>query len=101
MGFMQNGQAQYADAMQATAGNSLARRPMNIRVLVPASPGGYDPSQAWGNLPMDNGALTHQQHDDQGTEDSIEVLEEKAQQAKREAQAKRKQIPPFVQKLSR
>ena len=33
--------------------------------------------------------------------DSVEVLEEKAQKAKREAQAKRKTIPPFVQKLSR
>ncbi|KAK0747684.1 hypothetical protein B0T21DRAFT_379678 [Apiosordaria backusii] len=33
--------------------------------------------------------------------DNIDLLEEKAAQAKREAQAKRKQIPPFVQKLSR
>lgn len=33
--------------------------------------------------------------------DNIELLEEKAQRAKREAQAKRKQIPPFVQKLNR
>lgn len=33
--------------------------------------------------------------------DNIEALEEKATAAKREAQAKRKQIPPFVQKLSR
>ncbi|KAI1813512.1 hypothetical protein GGS20DRAFT_476113 [Poronia punctata] len=32
--------------------------------------------------------------------DNIELLEEKAQRAKREAQAKRKQIPPFVQKLN-
>ncbi|EAA33926.2 heat-shock transcription factor-1 [Neurospora crassa OR74A] len=32
--------------------------------------------------------------------DNIERLEEMAQRAKREAQAKRKQIPPFVQKLS-
>ncbi len=33
--------------------------------------------------------------------DNIELLEERAQRAKREAQAKRKQIPPFVQKLNR
>ena len=33
--------------------------------------------------------------------DSIERLEEKAAIAKRDAQSKRKQIPPFVQKLSR
>jgi heat shock transcription factor len=35
------------------------------------------------------------------TQDNVEVLEEMAQKAKREAQHKRKQIPPFVQKLSR
>jgi heat shock transcription factor len=34
-------------------------------------------------------------------QDSIERLEERALRAKKEAQAKRKQIPPFVQKLSR
>ena len=33
--------------------------------------------------------------------DNIELLEERAQRAKRDAQAKRKQIPPFVQKLNR
>lgn len=33
--------------------------------------------------------------------DNIELLEEKANVAKRDAQGKRKQIPPFVQKLSR
>ena len=32
---------------------------------------------------------------------NIEVLEEMAQKAKRDAQGKRKGIPPFVQKLSR
>jgi heat shock transcription factor len=34
-------------------------------------------------------------------EDSIEELEKRALAAKRDALAKRKQIPPFVQKLSR
>jgi heat shock transcription factor len=33
--------------------------------------------------------------------DDIAVLEARAQIAKRDAQAKRKQIPPFVQKLNR
>jgi heat shock transcription factor len=33
--------------------------------------------------------------------DNIEALEQKALITKREAQSKRKQIPPFVQKLSR
>ena len=33
--------------------------------------------------------------------DDIQDLEQKAQVAKKDAQAKRKQIPPFVQKLNR
>ena len=33
--------------------------------------------------------------------DGIDDLEQKAQVAKKEALAKKKQIPPFVQKLSR
>jgi hypothetical protein len=35
------------------------------------------------------------------TTESIETLEESAAQAKREATAKRKKIPPFIKKLSR
>jgi heat shock transcription factor len=34
-------------------------------------------------------------------QDNVEALEEMAQKAKRDAQGKRKGIPPFVQKLSR
>ena len=47
------------------------------QVLVPVQPG----DGAWG--------------------DDLEELEQKAQVAKHEAQSKRKQIPPFVQKLNR
>ena len=39
-------------------------------------------------------------HDDDDNNDAVD-LEQKAQSAKREALSKRKQIPPFVQKLSR
>ncbi|CAD6443685.1 bdeb639e-b901-47fc-bafd-85ef5bae42f9 [Sclerotinia trifoliorum] len=39
-------------------------------------------------------------HGPNGENDDIEALEEKAAVAKRDAQSKRKQIPPFVQKLS-
>lgn len=57
--------------------------------------------EIWGQF-GDNTALVPQQHNGHVAEsDSIEHLEELAQKAKREAQAKRKQIPPFVQKLSR
>jgi len=38
---------------------------------------------------------------DSAWEDDISALEARAQVAKRDAQAKRKQIPPFVQKLNR
>lgn len=85
------------------ASNSLARRPMN-QALVPARPrSNFDTSMPWDGL-VDNGSLVaHSGQDEQGStvQDNVEALEELAQQAKREAQAKRKQIPPFVQKLSR
>jgi hypothetical protein len=38
---------------------------------------------------------------DSAWNDDIEALEQRAQTAKKTAQEKRKQIPPFVQKLSR
>lgn len=63
----------------------------------------YTPQEheAWGNF--GDGSLVPQQTGGQAVDehDNVELLEEKAQKAKREAQAKRKQIPPFVQKLNR
>lgn len=54
------------------------------------------PATAWN----EEGDNTHPSaHADWG--DDIANLEARAQVAKREAQAKRKQIPPFVQKLNR
>jgi heat shock transcription factor len=80
----------------------LARRPMN-RQLVSTAPratyeGGNDP---WG--PFGDETILDPQHPNGIMEenDSVERLEERAVIAKREAQSKRKQIPPFVQKLSR
>ena len=58
-------------------------------------------NELWANftedalVPQSNGGTAVDEHD------NVELLEEKAQKAKREAQAKRKQIPPFVQKLNR
>jgi heat shock transcription factor, other eukaryote len=77
-------QAPYDQSVPATS-TQLARRPINRQlgqfgddsILDPKNPGAMEET------------------------DSIEALEEKATAAKREAQAKRKQIPPFVQKLSR
>jgi heat shock transcription factor len=81
--------------------NALARR-QNSRALVPTAPRtpfdrGSDGWSGFGEdpaylQPTNPGADEH---------DNVERLEEMAQRAKREAQAKRKQIPPFVQKLSR
>ena len=41
------------------------------------------------------------QGDQEAWSDDLEELERKAEIAKKDAQAKRKQIPPFIQKLSR
>jgi len=113
-----------------TSGSALARRPTgNSRALIPTSPWhpSFDPGTgawpdsmtagnalalqqpfgaepgAWPGLGIDDNALTLQVATDAGTpdHDSIEKMEEAALRAKRAAQAKRKQIPPFVQKLSR
>lgn len=95
-------QPQYPQGV-ATPSNSLARRQMN-RALVPTnSRGNFDPpADPWSSFAGDDNALLPQNSTEAPREeDNIEILEEMAQKAKREAQAKRKQIPPFVQKLSR
>ncbi|OBT80175.1 hypothetical protein VF21_00586 [Pseudogymnoascus sp. 05NY08] len=76
----------------------LARRPVNQQLVPTASRTQFDNPNEWG--------LTEELFDPNAQigghaeNDSIERLEERAQVAKREAQAKRKQIPPFVQKLN-
>ncbi|ETS79419.1 hypothetical protein PFICI_09272 [Pestalotiopsis fici W106-1] len=84
----------------ATPSTALARRGMNNQLV--AANRSYTPQQneLWANftddslVPQSNGGNAQDEHD------NVELLEEKAQKAKREAQAKRKQIPPFVQKLN-
>lgn len=80
---------------------ALARR-QNSRALVPSGPRTpFDRgSDNWNGYTEDPGYL-QAANSSMDEHDSIERLEEMAQRAKREAQAKRKQIPPFVQKLSR
>ncbi|KAK3293215.1 uncharacterized protein B0H64DRAFT_444496 [Chaetomium fimeti] len=80
--------------------NVLARR-QNSRALVPTAPRtpferGSDGWNGYGEDP----AYLQQANPGAEEHDNVERLEEMAQRAKREAQAKRKQIPPFVQKLS-
>lgn len=83
----------------ANQSNQLTRRPMNQ--LVSRNPRGYD--QPPGSL-MDHGGggstAAAAAADSNGWGESLAELEQRALIAKREAQAKRKQIPPFVQKLS-
>ena len=108
-------QAQYPQNVPASS-TALARRAVGNNALVPTSRT-FNPQQQqqqqqqqptpqqnelWPNYTEDtmnlntpNGGVPLDEHD------NVEVLEERAQRAKREAQAKRKQIPPFVQKLNR
>ncbi|KAG6040170.1 hypothetical protein E4U41_001395 [Claviceps citrina] len=83
-----------------TPSNTLARRDTN-QALVPTHNRKIDTSvEPWTGYNNDNALL---QRDAEGRlieQGNIEALEEMAQKAKREAQAKRKSIPPFVQKLS-
>ncbi|KAK4140695.1 uncharacterized protein C8A04DRAFT_39703 [Dichotomopilus funicola] len=79
--------------------NVLARR-QNSRALVPTATGAtFNRASDWTGYGEDPAFL---QPANSGVDehDNIERLEESAQRAKRDAQAKRKQIPPFVQKLS-
>ncbi|KAK4152033.1 hypothetical protein C8A00DRAFT_44849 [Chaetomidium leptoderma] len=80
--------------------NALARR-QNSRALVPtASRAPFDRgSDGWNGFNEET-AFLQPANSTADEHDNVERLEEMAQRAKREAQAKRKQIPPFVQKLS-
>jgi heat shock transcription factor len=93
-------QAPYDQSVPATS-TQLARRPINRQLVPTGQRAGYDNlGDPWGQF-GDNSILDSKNPGAMEETDSIEALEEKATAAKREAQAKRKQIPPFVQKLSR
>lgn len=78
-----------------TASNQVARRGANHHVV---SRGTFNPGDdSWPLLPDD----TLPQGQDPNWLNPTDDLEHKAQIARRDTQAKRKQIPPFVQKLSR
>ena len=81
----------------------LARRPINRQLVQTGQRPAFDvtgvPNDPW--IPFGDDALMDPQQAQMEENDNIELLEEKAAVAKRDAQAKRKQIPPFVQKLSR
>ncbi|KAI9710457.1 MAG: hypothetical protein M1812_007425 [Candelaria pacifica] len=87
---------------QATSAisNQLTRRPANqylvARGRLPSNSNNNNNNNAWPNL--GDGAL--QQVDGWENEDDDDEMERRAVTAKRDAEAKHKNIPPFVQKLS-
>jgi heat shock transcription factor, other eukaryote len=79
----------------AGGSSQLARRPANP--VVPRDRGRGDSSELqWSEQLNGNG-----QQLEGAWSDDVDKLKQRAQVAKREAQSKRKQIPPFVQKLAR
>ncbi|WYZ36646.1 hypothetical protein EsH8_II_000152 [Colletotrichum jinshuiense] len=95
------GQQQQFVQPTPTPNNALARRQMN-RALVPTGVRqNFDSaSDPWSFVGEDSSLLQQQPNGNLTETDNVEVLEEMAHKAMREAQQKRKQIPPFVQKLS-
>ncbi|RFU28871.1 hypothetical protein B7463_g7471, partial [Scytalidium lignicola] len=90
---------QYQQSVPATS-TQLARRPMT-RQLVTAPRTAFDNSiDPWGQFGEESILDTQNMNGLVEENDNIELLEERAAAAKRDAQSKRKQIPPFVQKLS-
>jgi heat shock transcription factor, other eukaryote len=73
--------------------NQLARRPANQ--VIPRDRGRADSSDIQWTEQADG------QRPEGAWGDNLDDLRQRAQVAKREAQSKRKQIPPFVQKLAR
>ena len=91
----QNNSANTMSANGAESPNQLARRPMNQLANRPRS---FNDSSGLQWVDPANGSG---QQLDNAWNDDIEALKQKALIAKKVAQEKRKQIPPFVQKLSR
>ncbi|KAJ4413877.1 Heat shock transcription factor [Neurospora sp. IMI 360204] len=94
---MMSTQASYPQAIPAPS-NALARRPPS-RALVPTNQFNGT-ADTWASFSDDAAYPLEHNVPPMDEHDNLERLEEMAQRAKREAQAKRKQIPPFVQKLS-
>ncbi|GAW15714.1 hypothetical protein ANO14919_051330 [Xylariales sp. No.14919] len=97
-GMMSPTQAQFTQGAPTTS-NALARRGGNNALVTANRTFSPQPNDPWSGFTDDN-LLSTQANGSLDEHDNVELLEEKAQRAKREAQAKRKQIPPFVQKLN-
>ncbi|KAI1825188.1 hypothetical protein F4861DRAFT_209395 [Xylaria intraflava] len=97
-GMMSPTQTQFGHGTPA-ASTILARRGGHNALVTSNRTFPSQPNDSWPSFTDDN-LLSNQPNGPLDEHDNIELLEERAQRAKREAQAKRKQIPPFVQKLN-
>jgi len=81
----------------------LARRVMNRALIPTGSRASFDANpDPWASLvPADPSTLDTTVNPEMSEQENLQHLEQLALKAKRDAEAKRKQIPPFVQKLSR
>jgi heat shock transcription factor len=86
-----NGSLDLDNGASLTQSSQLVRRNPNQQVATRPQPAWQDPG---GGIPQQGEGVWPQM-------DEEDDLEQRALAAKKEAQAKRKQIPPFVQKLSR
>lgn len=97
-GIVSSNQTQFTQGAPAPS-NVLARIGGNNALVTSNRPFSPQPNDPWSSF-TDDTLLSGQAGATLDEHDNIELLEERAQRAKREAQAKRKQIPPFVQKLN-
>jgi heat shock transcription factor len=91
-------QAQFPQGVPAPS-TALTRRGINNALVTTNRNFSPQPNETWNNFPTDDSLIPTPTNGTMDEHDNIELLEERAQRAKRDAQAKRKQIPPFVQKL--
>ena len=84
-----------AQGPSAPSSNQLARRPLSQQI-VPRANYGDATNETWPLVPENA-----MQPPAEGWVSENDDLNRRAEVAKKETQAKRKQIPPFVQKLSR
>lgn len=96
MNLMQPSTAQSSSQLTRRPGNQIATRAKQSESVHNMWLDGAGGAAVGGS----NGNTTQQQVDSAWSDD-LDELDRKAAVAKKEAQSKRKQIPPFVQKLSR
>jgi heat shock transcription factor len=94
-------QPQFPQQGAPAPSTALTRRGLNNQLVPTTRPFNPQQNDPWGGFSEENLVANQNGTPVMDENDNIELLEEKAQKAKRDAQAKRKQIPPFVQKLNR